>query len=332
MNENWDLIGHEWAVRLLQKHIRQNTLRHAYLITGANGTGRRTLALRLAQAITCPQPSAPGVPCGICRTCRQIAAGQYPDLQIVQSEQQGGVLKVEQIREIQHWLSLKPYQSPYRVTLFLRFEEANPSAANALLKTLEEAPAHALLILTASAPENLLPTIVSRCEILRLHPVPRQDILAALQSRQLPEAQAELISRLAEGRPGYAFQLAEKDNPALTFRKEALDELLDLLGKNRVSRFQRAAALAKDKSRLREILHIWLSFWRDVMLAASGGNLPPVNQDYAAQIATLANALSFDQAAQQVRHLEEAITHLDQNVNTQLQTEVLLLDWPKAQI
>ena len=92
---------------------------------------------------------------------------QHPDMSVIQAETEGGILKVEQVREVQRTLNLKPYQSKYRVVLFLRFQEANDNAANALLKSLEEAPAHAILLLTADTPEQLLPTIVSRCEILR---------------------------------------------------------------------------------------------------------------------------------------------------------------------
>ncbi len=325
MNENWDMIGHEWAVKLLQRHIAQDTLRHAYLISGAPGLGRRTLALRLAQAVACPQPAAPGLPCGTCQTCRRIAAMQHPDLQIIQAEKKGGVLKVDAIRGIQRWLHLKPYQAPYRVALFLRFEEANPSAANALLKTLEEAPPHALLLLTASAPEDLLPTIVSRCEILRLHPVGSEKIAAALQARHAAAETVTLLSRLAEGRPGYAFHLLN-DDAARQFRQEALDDVENLLAASRVERFARAAALAKDKILLRNSLQIWLSFWRDLMLTS--GDIPLVNIDREDFIRALAQNITYEQAARQVQALEEAIRLLDGNINAQLLAENLLLDWP----
>src|SRR5512134_321271 len=102
----WDLIGHEWAARLLSRHVEQGRLRHAYLFTGPQGVGRRTLALRLAQAVNCTQPPAPGEPCGVCTTCERIGRIQHPDLALIQAEGEGGVLKVEKIREIQRSLAL----------------------------------------------------------------------------------------------------------------------------------------------------------------------------------------------------------------------------------
>ncbi len=107
MNSNWDLVGHEWAVDMLKKHVIHGTTRHAYLFSGPPGLGRRTLALRFTQALNCTTPTEPGVPCGQCRDCKQIEAMQHPDLTIIQAESEGGTMKVDQIREARRTLTLK---------------------------------------------------------------------------------------------------------------------------------------------------------------------------------------------------------------------------------
>ena len=111
MQDNWNLTGHEWAVDMLKGHIQREGVRHAYLFAGAPSLGKRTLALRFAQALNCPEPTAVGVPCGACRDCRQIEAMAHPDLEIVQAEVEGGTLKVDQVREMRRRVVLKPYQS-----------------------------------------------------------------------------------------------------------------------------------------------------------------------------------------------------------------------------
>ena len=132
MTANWNLIGHEWAVDMLKKHVIHGTTCHAYLFAGAPGLGRRTLALRFAQALNCQTPIDAGIPCGQCRDCKQIEAMQHADLTIIQAESEAGTLKVDQIREARRSLTLKPYQANYRVALFLRFQEANELAGRNL--------------------------------------------------------------------------------------------------------------------------------------------------------------------------------------------------------
>jgi DNA polymerase III subunit delta' len=328
---NWGLIGHEWAVQMLKQQLAHDSLRHAYLFSGPPGLGRRTLALRLAQAVNCPQPPAPGEFCGLCKTCQQIERMQYADMTVIQAEKEGGILKVEQIRSIRQSLVLKPYQGRYRVALFLRFQEANANAANALLKTLEEAPPHALLLLTADTPESLLPTITSRCEILRLRPLPVGTVETSLEQRGVDAATAHLLAHVSSGRPGYAMRLAQ-DRDLLAFRTKRLDDLLALLQSTRRGRFAFAEKLTDRKTEAREhpreTLLIWLSFWRDVLLGVSGADAPLVNVDRQAQVAALAGRLALADAHQLVASAEEAIGRLERNVNPRLLVEVLLLDWP----
>ena len=328
MTDNWGLLGHEWAVDMLHGHLARGRVRHAYLFTGPPGLGKRTLALRFAMALNCTQPEAPGEPCGACRDCRGFKAGAHPDLTVVAAETPGGTLKVDQVREVRRLIPLKPYQADYRVALFLRFQEANDAAANALLKTLEEAPAHAVLVLTAEAPEQLLPTITSRCELLRLRPLPVETLADHLKSRGTDAEGASLIAHISGGRPGYALRLLA-DPSALESRAERLDELQALLGATRVDRFKYAESLARDREAMRETLLVWSSYWRDVLLRASGAATPIANPDRGEAIDALAERLDLRGARAVLRNLESALRRLERNVNARLLAEVMLLDFPK---
>lgn len=329
-NENWGMMGHNWAVNLLAEHLRRQTLRHAYLFAGPAGVGRRTLALRFAQAINCPQPLAPGIPCRQCHTCQRIERMQHPDLAVIQAEQVGGTLKVEQVRELQRSLALHPYEASYRIALLLRFEEAHPAAMNALLKTLEEPPERVILLVTAESPESLLPTIVSRCEVLRLRPLSADELAADLQqTAALSAEQAQFLARLAAGRPGYACQLHQ--NPALLEQRESwLDQMEKLLAADRIERFRYAERYQKDRDAFRNLVLIWLSLWRDVLLQALNSSVRLVNLDRQALIARLASQLDRDQIIRMVGALERTLNLLEQNVNVRLAAEVLLLDLPSV--
>ena len=334
MTDNWNLLGHEWAVDMLRRHVARGEMRHAYLFAGAPGLGRRTLALRLAQALNCEKPIAPGEPCFVCRTCKQIDAMQHPDLAIIQAVDEdgvgkdGGTLRVDQIREVQRTLNLKPYQSPYRVAIFLRFQEANDNAANALLKTLEEAPAHAILLLTADNPEQLLPTINSRCEILRLRPLPLETIVADMLDHGVDEDRARLLAHISGGRPGFARKLLE-DATVLEKREERLNDLQTILPASRVEKFSYAEKLAKDKDAMRQTILVWLSYWRDVLLRVAGAETPLINVDRNMEIEFLAGRLNLSTARKVVSDHESVLEKMERNVNSRLLAEVLLMDLPK---
>ena len=329
MTGNWNLIGHEWAVDMLKKHVIHGTTRHAYLFAGPPGLGRRTLALRFAQALNCQTPIDAGIPCGQCRDCKQIEAMQHADLSIVQADAEGGTLKVDQIREARRSLTLKPYQANYRVALFLRFQEANDNAANALLKTLEEAPSYAVLILTADNPEQLLPTIVSRCEVLRLRPLNIENVQSALENSGIESSQAKLIAHISGGRFGYALRLIKNDF-LLEKREERLNDLQSLISASRVEKFAYADKLARDKESMRQAVLIWLSYWRDVMLRAAQAETPLVNVDRNVEIEELAGSLDLSIARRAVSNFEDVLEKMERNVNSKLLAEVLLLDLPKV--
>jgi DNA polymerase III subunit delta' len=341
MTDNWHLIGNEWAVDMLKKHVTNGTTRHAYLFAGPPGLGRRTLALRFAQALNCPTPREAGVPCGQCRDCKQIAAMQHADLSIIEPTikdpgspkelipHPNGEIRISQIRELQKKLNLKPYQSRYRVLIFLRFQQANVEACNALLKTLEEAPSYAVLILTADNLEQLLPTIVSRCEVLRLRPMRIEEVMQELERRGVESGRAKLIAHLSGGRFGYALRLLEDDS-LLGWREERLNDLQSLISASRVEKFAYADKLSKDKESMRQAILLWLSYWRDIMLRTAQAESPLVNVDRNLEIEGLAQQLDLSIARRVVGNLEDVLEKMERNVNSRLLAEVLLLDLPKV--
>jgi DNA polymerase-3 subunit delta' len=255
----------------------------------------------------------------------------HADLTIIQAEAEGGTLKVDQIREARRTLTLKPYQSKYRVSIFLRFQEANDSASNALLKTLEEAPSYAVLILTADNPEQLLPTIVSRCEVLRLRPLEIEKVQRELEIRGLEIGRAKLIAHISGGRFGYALQLVGSD-ALLEKREERLNDLQGLISASRVEKFAYADKLSKDKESMRQAILLWLSYWRDVMLRTAQAESPLVNVDRNVEIEDIADRMDLSSARRVVSGLEDVLEKMERNVNSRMLAEVLLLDCQRCNV
>ncbi len=332
----WDILGHEWAAHMLQQHIARGAVRQAYLFSGPAGVGRRSLALRLAQALNCLQPPAPGEMCGACILCRQIERMQQADLSVVSLLPDKTEILIDQVRALQHSLSLAPLQARYRVALLLDFARASASAQNALLKTLEEAPPRAILLLTVESAEDVLPTIASRCEVLRLRPMPVERLAGELTARfACPVEQATRVAHLSNGRPGYARRLLA-DDKLLALHERWIGELMDLLMRNRRERLRYSEGLVGRRNQptaeRRQILHeafpIWGSLWRDVLLAASGANSPQTNLDRAGDIQRLAQRVGLDGARSLNRAAAAAQAQLEANVTPQLVLDGLLLAWP----
>jgi len=325
---NWNLIGHEWAVQLLRGHIGKNSLRHAYLITGPRGIGKQHLALRFIQALNCPNQSSTEDPCLSCPTCKQINRLEHPDLFPISVGEDSKVIKVEQIRELIHSISLSPYQSDHRFGLLLDFEHAHPSASNALLKTLEEPPGTVILILTAINADALLETITSRCEEIKLNTVPHSVTSQGLQElHNIPPDQAQFLAHITGGKPEIALEMHA--NPAILDRRtKLLDEHLEILASNSVRRFAYANQVSKDPSKVRELLDTWISIWQDILHQGSQSHIPLQNIDRGEDVQRILDQVDQAAARDSLALISRAHQLIGQNANLKLTLEDLFLGLP----
>ena len=329
----WDYVGNEWAVNMLRQQVVHGSTRHAYILAGPDGLGKRTLAIRFIQALNCTKAEGNGNPCMECRSCRQIEAMQYSDLQVVEKLEDKSEIRKEQVDEVNRFLSLSPYESKSKVSILIDFQSASTEAQNALLKTLEEAPGNSMIIITVDSVENLLPTTVSRCEVLTLRPLPAREVAFALASRLNVEGQlAELLGHISGGRFGYARLLAEEPD-LLEQRSAWLDEWVELFGMTRVQRFKyienklsRRVELKKQREMLGGMIECWASFVRDVLLATNSASAGPMNIDRKEDIARLAARLGSAHSVQIIRSLEQASNRIDRYYNPRLVMEMLMLE------
>lgn len=341
----WSLVGHEQAAARLKRSLEMGRVAHAYLITGPSRVGKTTFALRLAQALNCPSPNPP---CLACRVCTRIESGAHADVRLVQlglaagddeaesdRARQGSapkVIGIDQVRSIQRDAALAAHEGGYKVYVIVNAENLSTDAANSLLKLLEEPPPRVVLILTAPDANMLLPTVVSRCQPIRLQPVAAATIAAHLvQTHGVERRQAELLARLSGGRVGWAIAAAT-DEAYLAERATVLDRLTRVIDAGPVERFEVASAMAADFTRERAAVYyaldLWSTWWRDVLLVQAQAEDLVTNQDRLEALRRQAGRWSPARTRAYLGQIEIARTQLEQNVNPRLALEGLLLNIP----
>jgi len=322
---SWGIVGHDWAVGLLARSLEAGTIAHAYLISGPRGVGKRTLARTLAQALNCLEPPR----CGRCRACRLIGRDAHPDVRTLTRPADKKNLGIDEIKELREDAVLKPLEARRKVYLLREAETLSEPAANALLKTLEEPPPGVVLLLTTTDASLLLPTVVSRCQHLRLRPVAWTSVAAHLEAAAgLPRPEAERLADLAAGRIGWALRAAAE--PALlAAREQALAQLQAALAGSRLERLRLAAGLAESWSArqdgVRETLETWRDWWRGCLLASLGarGDGPTTEVPaFAGDLTSCWRALA---------RVQQTLADLDANVHPRLALEALLLALPRTE-
>jgi DNA polymerase-3 subunit delta' len=344
----WGLLGQDEAVRALARAVAAGAPAHAYLFAGPEGSGKRALAIRFAQTLNCTAPATGGdpplVPCGSCRACRHIVAGTYADVCVVtvggpcnvpehdHQRDNSRDIKICQVRALEQRLSRAAFEGRWRVEIVDPADALNAQSADAFLKTLEEPPPNAVLILITAREERLPETVRSRLRRIELRRAPLPAIEALLRERGVREEQAAAVARLSGGCTGWA--LAAATDPAvLEERAAALDEASRLYVSGLAERFAVAAALAgrwaKDRAAVLRTLDIWMSWWRDVLLSAAGAERGMVNVDRLDPIRAAAIEMQTADAARALRALRDARGQLEENANPRLALEVLMLRLPE---
>ncbi len=330
------MIGNTWAPELLRHHIAEGQVRHAYLITGSDGIGKRTLALDFARALLCSEPPSEGEFCKTCRPCVLVEGMVHPDLHVVVPEEEKVGLLVDDVRDLQHKIALTPIEGDRRIALLPDFDRATDNAANALLKTLEEPPGKVVFLLTARDQEGLLPTIVSRCEVIRLRSVDKETLKEALIKQGYSADEAALLAGVSAGLPGRALALGE-NKAALEERDERLDELIGLLSTDIAERLAYAEPFISKKEDLKTkrdrmllILETWLSFWRDLLIASSGAEATRGNPDRLDDVDRIVDRLSLQQVSSVIHLIQDTMNSIEMNANIRLAMENLLLKFPSV--
>jgi len=323
---------------------------HAYLFVGPARVGKGTLARELAQALNC-QGDDP--PCQECRQCRRIAAGIHADVQVVSVETggpstgsgqaQGGPfdfaqgrphkdISIQQIREIERAVSLRPFEGRCRVIIIDPADALNEEAQNAFLKTLEEPPPDVVFILVTTRPQALRATIHSRCQRVELAPLPLAQVEEALRERwQVAPGRAQLLARLSRGCLGWAIAALE-DEEVLRVRREELTRIRSLAAGSIQERFAYALEVAgrfqRERAIVLGVLDLWREWWRDVLLVAAGCEESVTNVDLGDILR--GDAARYDAAGvtRFLRSLAACKRHLEENVNVRLALEVLMLELP----
>lgn len=319
-----EILGHEQIKEHFQKAIESHKVSHAYILTGEAGMGRKSLANAFALTLLCEKGKSE--PCMECHACKQVLSGNHPDLIYVTHEKPASI-GVDDIREqINDTVAVRPYSSYYKVYIVDEAEKMTQQAQNALLKTIEEPPSYAIIILLTTNQEAFLPTILSRCVQLKLKPLKDFVVKSYLtESMKIPEADAEVYAAFARGNLGKAITIASSEdfkemhqeilNMLKHIKEMDISELIDYIQK-----------LKDDHMDIYECLDFMQMWYRDVLLykVTKDINLLIFKDEYRT-INEISKNSGYDGMERILESIDKARVRLDANVNTELVLELMLL-------
>ncbi|MBZ9571818.1 hypothetical protein KJA15_00565 [Patescibacteria group bacterium] len=258
------ILGHQKQWKFLKKSAELERISHSLLFYGEEKLGKKTIALEFIKLLNCQNPQFSKRPCQICRSCQDIQKRQHTDVLLI--EPINKEIQISQIRDLSWKLALKPYSASIKSAIIDKAHFMNREAQSCFLKTLEEPKGKTLLILITEYPEILLPTILSRVQKIKFYPIKRAEIEKYLLTQGVSQKFASKISQLSLGKPGEALDFL-LDPKKIENQEKRLKELISVLNSNLVSRFQYAKDLSLKPQNLKEILEIWLRYFRDILFS-----------------------------------------------------------------
>ncbi|MFW6273561.1 MAG: DNA polymerase III subunit delta' [Halanaerobium sp.] len=314
------VLGQKEAVKILKAEIKKDRISHAYLFSGQNGIGKFKLAFEFSKAVFCKELELDS--CGSCINCRKMLHKNHPDFKKIAILEDKNAISIDQIRELKKEIAYKPYESDRKIYIIENAEEMTKEAANSLLKTLEEPPSFATIILLAEDTGKMLPTIISRCQQIKLKDLRKETIKKLLLDKGLEREKAEILSQTAAGSPGRALKAAEMEN-YFENRKIIYDFLSDLSSKNTIEIFkitEKLEELLKSDFPCFDLLSDW---YRDIMMIKQDYLEAVKNKDYIDDLKENKELISSAAVIKNLDLIAGAERYIKENVRANLSLEVL---------
>ncbi len=324
MNKFKDVIGYEDIIQYIKNAISEDQVSHAYILNGERGSGKKMLANLFARTLLCNNNQLE--PCNACQSCIQAESSNNPDIITVQHEKIGSI-GIDDIRsQVNNDILLKPYANKYKVYIIPEADKMTEQAQNALLKTIEEPPTYAVILLLTENPDQLLSTIKSRCVMLKLRNIRNTLVKQYLvQQKHIPEYQAQICATFAQGNIGRALELATSE-----YFNEIKDSALTLL--RQINDLDTSDVIATIKGinqykiDILDYLDIMIIWYRDILIYKATKNKDKVIfEDQLRVIEERATRSSYEGLETILQAIDKSKARIRANVNFDLVIELLLL-------